>query len=73
LLDVARVAGVSPSTVSRILNGTAKVSEVKRKAVLAAIEAMIAARTRQDELDRAYQKGRDAKMDAHASGGAGGA
>ena len=40
LLDVARVAGVSPSTVSRILNGTAKVSEVKRKAVLAAIEAM---------------------------------
>nr|WP_277624051.1 LacI family DNA-binding transcriptional regulator [Undibacterium sp. TS12] len=33
MLDVAREAGVSPSTVSRILNGTAKVSPEKRKAV----------------------------------------
>jgi len=40
LIDVAREAGVSPSTVSRILNGTARVSEGKRKAVLAAIEQM---------------------------------
>ena len=40
LLDVARQAGVSPSTVSRILNGTAKVSEDKRLAVLAAIAQM---------------------------------
>ena len=40
LLDVARHAGVSPSTVSRILNGTAKVSDDKRLAVMAAIEKM---------------------------------
>jgi transcriptional regulator with XRE-family HTH domain len=38
LLDVAREAGVSPSTVSRILNGTATVSAVKRKAVEDAIK-----------------------------------
>ena len=37
LLDVARVAGVSPSTVSRILNGTAVVSKEKREAVDRAI------------------------------------
>ena len=40
LLDVARHAGVSASTVSRILNGTAKVSDEKRLAVTAAIEKM---------------------------------
>lgn len=40
LLDVARLAGVSPSTVSRILNGTAKVADSKRVAVLAAIATM---------------------------------
>lgn len=34
---VAREAGVSPSTISRILNGTAVVSEAKKKAVDAAI------------------------------------
>ena len=39
-MDVARQAGVSPSTVSRILNGTAKVSDDKREAVLAAIAKM---------------------------------
>jgi LacI family transcriptional regulator len=37
LLDVAREAGVSPSTVSRILNGTARVSDDKRQAVMKAI------------------------------------
>ncbi|MBC3919880.1 LacI family DNA-binding transcriptional regulator [Undibacterium sp. CY18W] len=39
-MDVAREAGVSPSTVSRILNGTAKVSPDKRKAVETAIAEM---------------------------------
>ena len=37
LLDVARVSGVSPRTVSRILNSTAKVSDAKRQAVESAI------------------------------------
>ena len=40
LMDVARAANVSASTVSRILNGTAKVSEAKRLKVLEAIEKM---------------------------------
>lgn len=38
--QVAAVAGVSPSTVSRILNGTAVVSEVKRRAVADAIASL---------------------------------
>lgn len=37
---VAREAKVSPSTVSRILNGTARVDEAKRKAVEAAIRQL---------------------------------
>jgi LacI family transcriptional regulator len=40
LMDVAQLAGVSPSTVSRILNGTAKVTEAKRLAVEAAIKKL---------------------------------
>ena len=40
LVDVAREAGVSPSTVSRILNGTAQVSDDKRKAVEDVIERL---------------------------------
>lgn len=40
VLDVARVAGVSVSTVSRIINGTVKVSEDKRLAVEAAISKL---------------------------------
>ena len=40
LLDVARRAGVSASTVSRILNGTAKVADAKRQNVLEAIKAL---------------------------------
>lgn len=38
--DVARKAGVSESTVSRVLNGTARVAELKRRAVEQAIEAL---------------------------------
>lgn len=37
---VAEQAGVSPSTVSRILNGTAAVSQAKKDAVQAAIQAL---------------------------------
>ena len=40
LSQVAERAGVSPSTVSRILNGTARVSEAKKVSVLQAIEAL---------------------------------
>jgi LacI family transcriptional regulator len=40
LQQVADMAGVSPSTVSRILNGTAVVSEDKKKAVDDAIKAL---------------------------------
>ena len=35
--EVARLAGVSPATVSRVMNGTANVNEEKRKRVLRAI------------------------------------
>eukprot|EP01041_Mallomonas_annulata_P027984 gene27984-49749_t len=37
---VAQMAGVSPSTVSRILNGTAVVSDVKKQAVDEAIATL---------------------------------
>ena len=40
LSDVAREAGVSPSTVSRVINGTARVDSSKREAVLRAIERL---------------------------------
>lgn len=36
--EVARIAQVSPATVSRVINGTAKVNEVKRQRVLNAID-----------------------------------
>jgi LacI family transcriptional regulator len=55
LIDVARAAGVSPSTVSRILNGTAKVADDKRQAVLAAIAQMNFA---PNLLAQALKKGR---------------
>lgn len=40
VLDVARLAGVSPSTVSRILNGQVRVSDAKRVAVEEAIRRL---------------------------------
>ncbi|HNO43516.1 MAG TPA: LacI family DNA-binding transcriptional regulator, partial [Ottowia sp.] len=40
LQQVAERAGVSPSTVSRILNGTAVVSPAKQAAVQAAIQEL---------------------------------
>ena len=40
MLDVSRRAGVSKSTVSRVLNGTAKISEATREAVFKAIEEL---------------------------------
>ena len=40
IFDVAREAKVSESTVSRVLNGTARVSQLKRQAVDRAIEAL---------------------------------
>ncbi|WP_347241972.1 LacI family DNA-binding transcriptional regulator [Thermus sp.] len=38
--EVARRAGVSPATVSRVLNGTARVSQEKVRAVLQAVEEL---------------------------------
>ncbi|KHG64436.1 LacI family transcriptional regulator [Thermus sp. 2.9] len=40
IAEVARRAGVSPATVSRVLNGTARVSQEKVRAVLRAIEEL---------------------------------
>ena len=36
--EVAKLAGVSPATVSRVMNGTANVDPEKREKVLRAIE-----------------------------------
>jgi LacI family transcriptional regulator len=55
LLEVARAARVSPSTVSRILNGTARVAEPKRRAVEAAIARLD---FRPNLLARGLRKGR---------------
>ncbi|HMO55947.1 MAG TPA: substrate-binding domain-containing protein [Roseiflexaceae bacterium] len=40
ITDIAREAGVSPSTVSRVLNGTVPVAEAKRDAVLAVVKRL---------------------------------
>ncbi|WP_018606809.1 LacI family DNA-binding transcriptional regulator [Uliginosibacterium gangwonense] len=52
---VARVAGVSPATVSRILNGTARVSDRKRTAVLSTIKRL---NYRPNALARGLAQGR---------------
>lgn len=52
---VARVAGVSPATVSRILNGTARVSDRKRTAVLDTIKRL---NYRPNALARGLAQGR---------------
>ena len=40
LKDIAEMAGVSIATVSYALNGSSKISEVKRKEILAIAEAL---------------------------------
>ncbi|CAN7308067.1 LacI family DNA-binding transcriptional regulator [Pseudoduganella sp. LjRoot289] len=40
IYDVARVAGVSAMTVSRVVNGSAQVTDVTRKKVMAALESL---------------------------------
>ena len=52
---VARTAGVSPATVSRILNGTARVSESKKAAVMEAIRQL---NYRPNALARSLAQGR---------------
>lgn len=51
--EVAKIAGVSASTVSRVMNGTARVDEEKKQRVLAAIEQT---GFRPNELARALYK-----------------
>lgn len=55
MVDVARIAGVSISTVSHVLNGTRNVEKDTRKRVLKAIEAT---GYRQDSLARAMRRSR---------------
>jgi LacI family transcriptional regulator len=55
LQEIARAAGVSPSTVSRILNGTVRVSSAKREAVEQAIAQF---RYRPNVLARSLASGR---------------
>jgi LacI family transcriptional regulator len=55
IVDVARLAGVSTSTVSHVVNGTRPVSEVTRQQVLDAIEVT---GYRQDTLARSLRRAR---------------
>lgn len=51
--EVAQLAGVSPSTVSRVMNGTAHVDEAKKRRVL---EAIVKTSFQPNELARALYK-----------------
>ncbi len=55
LVEVARAARVSPSTVSRILNGTARVADAKQRAVRAAIARL---KFRPNPVAHGLRKGR---------------
>lgn len=56
IFDVARVAGVSVTTVSRVLNGSTQVSERRRAAILRAIDEL---GYRPNETARALASGRN--------------
>ena len=49
--DVAKLAGVSPSTVSRVMNGTAKVDEEKMQSLL----------KQKEEILKAYRESKENK------------
>ncbi len=55
LVEVARAARVSPSTVSRIINGTARVADAKQRAVQAAIARL---KFRPNPVAHGLRKGR---------------
>ncbi len=57
--DIAREAGVSPSTVSRVLNGSAAVTAEKRDAVLAAVKRQ---QYRPNTFARSLKQGRTAAI-----------
>ncbi len=67
--DVARLAGVSTSTVSAVLNGTVPVRPERKKRVLDAITALdylpdTIARGPQDRQDKRHRSGRTGHHDA---------
>lgn len=59
LIDVAREAGVSPATVSRVLNDSVLVTEEKRKLVLDAVEKLGYVPLRPLAADRAEKQPRE--------------
>jgi LacI family transcriptional regulator len=59
IVDIAREAGVSPSTVSRVLNGTVPVAEAKRDAVLEVVKRL---RYRPSAIAQGLVRGRTAAI-----------